>query len=129
MAYDQAFAQKVQDHVHGKTALTMPTGLKVLLMTANGTSTANGTELATGGGYTAGTGQPVTFAASTAATPSSSANSATVAYTNMPAATITGIELWNSTVRQEFGALTASKTTAAGDTLSFASGAIASTLA
>jgi hypothetical protein len=47
----------------------------------------------------------------------------------MPAATTAGIEIWNGTpARQEFGALTAAKTTAAGDTLSFAAGAITSAL-
>lgn len=128
MALDQAFARKMQDHVHGGTALAQPTGLKVLLMTANGTSTANGTELATGGGYTAGTGQSVAFSAATAATPTVSGNSGVVSYVNMPATTIVGVEVWNSTARQEFGGLTASKTTAAGDTLSFSIGAIISTL-
>jgi hypothetical protein len=98
-------------------------------MTANGSASANGTELATGGGYTAGTGQPVSFAAATAASPSVSGSSAVVSFTNMPAATTAGIEIWNGTpARQEFGALTAAKTTAAGDTLSFAAGAITSAL-
>lgn len=129
MALDQTFAKKIQDHVHGGTALTQPTGHKVLLMTANGTSTSGGTELTTGGGYTAGTGQAITFAASTSATPSVSANTATISYTNMPAATIVGIEIKDgSSVRLEFGALTASKTTASGDTLSFAAAAISSAL-
>lgn len=129
MALDQTWAKKIQDHTHGGTALTAPSGFKVLLMTANGTSTSNGTELATGGGYTAGTGQSITFAASTSATPSVSANSGTISFTNMPATTTVGIEIWNGTpVRQEFGALTASKTTAAGDTLSFAASAISSAL-
>jgi hypothetical protein len=55
-----------------------------------------------------------------------------VAQTNMPVATVTSIELWDSNAtnkRLEFGNLTASKTTASGDTLSFASGAITSALA
>lgn len=129
MSLDQAYAKKIQDHVHGGTALTAPTGHKVLLMTANGSSTAGGTELATGGGYTAGTGQAITFAAATAATPSVSANSGSISFTNMPAATIVGIEIKDgSSVRIEFGALTASKTTASGDTLTFAASAISSAL-
>lgn len=129
MAFDQAFAQAIQNHIHGNATLTAPTGHKVLLMTANGTSTAGGTELATGGGYTAGTGQAITFSSATAATPSVSANNASISFTNMPAATIVGIEIKNSgSVRLEFGALTASKTTASGDTLSFAASAITSAL-
>lgn len=128
MALDQTFAKKIQDHTHGGAALPQPTGLKVLLMTANGTAASNGTELATSGGYTAGTGQAAAFANATTASPSVSASSAVTSFTNMPAATTAGIEVWNSTSRQEFGALTSSKTTAAGDTLSFAAGAITSAL-
>lgn len=131
MAYDQGYAKLVQDHVHGVTALTMPTGLRVRFMTTVGSATANGTELATSGGYTSGTGAPtVAFAASTTATPSVSANSAAVTVTNMPAATINGIELWEGTpVRMELGTLATARTAAAGDTLSFAVSAMSSTLA
>lgn len=133
MSLDQAFAQKIQDHTHGGTALAQPTTpFRCRQMTTNGTSTTNGTELATSGGYTAGTGAPtVAFSAATAATPSVSATSGAVTITNMPAATTVGIEIWNSNAtpsRQELGALTASKTTAAGDTLSYAAGAITSAL-
>ena len=128
MALDQTWAKKVQDHCHGGAALPQPTGLKILLMTANGTPAANGTEVATSGGYTAGTGQPAVFGNATTASPSVSASSGVTSFTNMPGVTTVGIELWNSTSRQEFGALSASKTTAAGDTLSFAAGAITSSL-
>ncbi|GAB3081076.1 hypothetical protein GCM10027053_52060 [Intrasporangium mesophilum] len=129
MSLDQSFAQAIQNHIHGGSSLTAPTGHKVLLMTANGTSTSGGTELSTGGGYTAGTGQSITWASATAATPSVSANSGSISFTNMPAATIVGIEIKSgSNVRLEFGALTASKTTASGDTLSFAASAISSAL-
>ena len=133
MALDQAFAKAIQDHIHGGTALTQPTGpFRCRLMTANGSASANGTELTTGGGYTSGTGAPtVAFSAATTASPSVSASSGAVTVTNMPAATIVGIEIWNSNGtpgRQEFGALAASKTTASGDTLSFSAGAITSSL-
>ena len=129
MGLDQAFDRKIQDHVHGGAALAQPTGLKVLLMTANGDPATLGTELNTGGGYTKGTGQSIAFAAATAATPTVSASSGVVTFANMPAATITGIEVWNSTARQEFGALAGgSKPVSAGDTLSFAAGAITSAL-
>jgi hypothetical protein len=97
-------------------------------MTANGTSTTNGTEVATGGGYTAGAGAPsVTWAAPAAG---SQATNAIVSITNYPRAeTVVGAEIWDSTPKRiEWGALSASKTMAAGDTLSFASGAITSAL-
>ena len=133
MALDQAFAKAIQDHIHGGTALTQPTTpFRLRLMTANGSASANGTELATSGGYTSGVGAPtIAFSAATTATPSVSANSGIVSVTNMPVATIVGVEIWNSNGtpgRQEWGALTANKTTASGDTLSFAASAVTSSL-
>lgn len=129
MALDQTFSKKVNDHIHGGTALAQPTGHKMLLMTANGSSSAGGTEVATGGGYTAGTGQSIAFSASTTATPSVAASSGTIAYTNMPVATVVGVEIKDgSGVRIEYGALSTSKTTASGDTLSFATSAVTSSL-
>lgn len=94
-------------------------------MTANGSMTAAGTELATGGGYTQGVGAPTV--ALGAASAGVSQNTAAVNITNMPAATIPGVEVWDSAatpLRKWWGALTASKTTLAGDTLSYAIGAI-----
>lgn len=130
MALDQTRANEVLTWMHAgsaPTALTSPT--RVRLMTANGSAAAAGTELASGGGYTAGTGAPsVTWSAASAG---SQATNAAVSVTNMPATTIVGIEIWDSggtPKRVEFGSLTASKTTASGDTLSFASGAITSAL-
>jgi hypothetical protein len=115
----------------GSQTITFP--ILVRLMTANGTATANGTELTTGGSYTTAatginTGPGANWAA---ASGGSQATSAVCSQTNMPVATIIGIELWDSTatkIRTEFGSMT-SKTTAAGDTLSFAIGAISSALA
>lgn len=131
MALDQAFAKKVNDHMHGVSALTMPSVQRMRLMTAQGSASAAGTELATGGGYTSGTGAPtIPWAAATTASPSVQATNAAITITNMPAATTTGVEVWNDTPeRQEFVAWTGgSKTTAAGDTLSVASGALTSSL-
>lgn len=127
---DQAYSKKINDHFHGVTSLTMPTGLRARLMTAVGSASANGTELATSGGYTAGVGAPLmAFSAATTASPSVAANSGIVSVTNMPAATINGIEIWESTpVRIELGSLTTPRTTASGDTLSFAAGAVTSSL-
>lgn len=110
-------------------ALTITAPIKVRFMTANGTATAAGTELTSGGSYVAGTG--VSIGSNWAATSSGSqSTNAIVSQTNMPAATIVGIELWDSNgtpKRTEYGSIT-SKTTVAGDTLSFASGAITSAI-
>ena len=105
------------------TASTSP--IKCRLMTANGSATAAGTELATSGGYTSGTGAPtVAFASASAG---SAASSGAVTVTNMPATTIVGVELWDSAgtpARKWWGALSASKTTASGDTFTIASGSL-----
>lgn len=103
--------------------------IRCRLMTANGSATANGTELASSGGYTAGASAPsVTFGAPASG---SAASTTAVTVTNMPAATIVGVELWDSTAtpaRKWYGALTASKTTNAGDTFSIAIGSLTATL-
>jgi hypothetical protein len=131
MSIPNARANQILDAIHAVTTLTFAVSpLKCRFMTAVGSVTANGTELATSGGYTSGTGAPtVAFAA---AATGSAATSGAVTVTNMPATTINGIEVWDSAgtpIRQEFGSLTVAKTTASGDTLSFATGAITSALA
>lgn len=127
---DQTYSKKLNDHMHGVLSLTMPTGLKARFITTVGSASANGTELATSGGYTAGTGAPaMAFGAATTASPSVAANSALVSIANMPAATINGIEIWEATpVRIELGSLSVARTTAAGDTLSFAISSVTSSL-
>ncbi|MGZ4465209.1 MAG: hypothetical protein ACXVW0_07620 [Nocardioides sp.] len=120
MALTQARSMQVLDAVHAVTPLPASVApIRTRLMTANGSATAAGTELASGGGYTAGTGAPSTsWGAAAAGAPSSASASVTV--TNMPATTVIGVEEWDSAgtpVRQEWGALSASKTTNAGDTL------------
>lgn len=130
-ALDQTHSNKLIDASLGTTALTATTApIHVRLMTANGSATANGTELATSGGYTSGTGAPtVTFAAASAG---AAASNAAVTVTNMPATTVVGVELWDSAgtpIRKWWGALSASKTTNAGDTFTIASGSLTTTLA
>lgn len=101
----------------------------VRLMTANGSATVNGTELPTGGGYTSGTGiTPVTFAAVSAGATS---NSGALTVTNMPAATIVGVELWDSSGtphRLWFGALNSSKAMNSGDSFTISAAALAISL-
>lgn len=111
------------------------TPIRNRLMTANGSGTANGTEVVTGGGYTSGTGAPsVTFAASaTVSTNAQAASNSAITVTNYPRAeTVVGVEEWDSAgtpIRKHWGALTASKTMAAGDTFSISSGSLTVALA
>jgi len=111
------------------TFVATVTPVKCRLMTAIGSATAAGTELATGGSYVAGTGlSPVTMAS---AAGESAATSVALTQTNMPAATITAVELWDSAatqLRKWFGALSANKTTNAGDTFTIAIGSLTAAL-
>lgn len=123
-----AHAANLVDGSLGTAAFVASTApIRCRLMTANGSATAAGTELATSGGYTSGTGAPsVTFAAASTTTGTAASNSA-VTVTNMPATTVVGVELWDSAgtpLRKWWGALTASKTTNAGDTFSIASASL-----
>lgn len=105
----------------GTAAFTAPTTpIKVALLTANGTDSAAGTEV-TGGSYAR---QTVTFAAASAGATS---NTALLRWSNMPACTVTGIEIYDSagTPRRIWhGALTSSKTLSAGDAFEIAAGAL-----
>lgn len=106
-------------------ATTAPTKLR--LMDASGTTptaTVNGTEI-TGGSYTAG-GQALSTALPANPTAGSISNTTAINYTGMPAKTINAVEIWDSNAtpkRKWFGSIV-SKTTNAGDTLSFAAGSI-----
>lgn len=109
------------------TATTSP--VKLRLMSANNSSTAAGTEIS-GGGYTAGGSSLTAVLGSVSA--GSVTNTSTLSYTNMPAVTTVGVEVWDSAgtpIRKWWGALTSNKATAAGDTLSFAASSITLTLA
>jgi hypothetical protein len=112
------------------TGSPVPTvgNIHVRLMTVLGSATVNGTELATGGGYTQGTGiTPVAFITITGS-PAGTSNTAALTVVNMPACTIVGVELWDSSGsphRLWQGALTASKTVNVGDSLTFAIGNLA----
>lgn len=122
----QAEANRLLDASFGTATYAAPTGpLKLRLMSANGSNTSAGTEV-TGGSYAS---QTITMGS--AATGACS-NSGTISFTGMPAITTTGVEVWDSAGsprRQWQGALTASKTTGAGDSLSFTAAAITASLA
>lgn len=116
----------------GQATYTAPTTpIKVALVTVTGTATAAGTEVTNSGGSTYSR-QTITFAApNTTSSPATIASNVSLTYTNMPAATITGVDEYDSAgtpVRRWFGALQSSKTTNSGDTLTIASGAYTKTL-
>jgi hypothetical protein len=109
------------------TRPTLP--LKLKLMATNGSDASAGTELSTAGGYTAG-GATVVFG--TAAASGSISNTADVVWTNMPAVTINGVEIWDTAgtpVRIAYGPLSAPKTTNSGDTFTVTTGNLTMTLA
>jgi hypothetical protein len=109
---------------------TRPTGPMMvrLISGAGGSDSAAGTEVANAGGSTYAA-QSVVFGAAASGAIS---NTGAVTFTNMPAITVTGLELWDSfgtPVRLAYGALTASKTTNLGDTFTIAIGDLDFTLA
>lgn len=113
------------DALVGTTAYTMTGPVKLALVTTNGDDATAGTEV-TGGSYAR---QTITFSA---ASSGQIANNASISFTGMPAVTVVGIELYDSAVtpkRLAYGALTASRTITAGDTVQFASSAITLSLA
>jgi hypothetical protein len=101
----------------GAVAHVAPTTpMKLALATATSSASAAGTEV-TGGSYARQTFTPTTASGGTGCN-----NSAAITYTNMPAATTTYGDIYdsNGTPRREaFGSLSSSKTTNAGDTLTF----------
>jgi hypothetical protein len=103
------------------TAYTLPTTpMKLALDTTASSASAAGTEV-TGGSYAR---QPIAFGTSAG---TGVANTGVVAFPGMPPATTSHLDIYDSNAsprRGWWGALTAAKTTAAGDTLSFAIGAI-----
>lgn len=135
MALDNAVRNNVLDALNGVSAfVASTTPAKVRLMTSNGSVSANGTELGTGAGsgsgagYTAG-GQSVTWAAASAG---AAVPTATVRWDNMPTCTIVGVEVWDSAGtprRIHWGAMTAPKTLASGDSFELPPSSFSETLA
>jgi hypothetical protein len=122
-------AAAILNATFAEAAYTDPTTpIKVALDSAVGSDTAAGTEIS-GGSYAR---QTLTMAAaSTGSYPTSIASNVALTYTNMPAVTVTSVDIFDSAgtpIRRWFGALTSSKTTNAGDTLTIASGSLTATL-
>lgn len=120
-----AEANRLLDASLAVATYTAPTSpMKLALATTTGTNSAAGTEVS-GGSYAR---QTITFGS---ASSGSSSNTNVITYTAMPAATVTGVDIYdsNGTPRRAWaGALTASKTVASGDSLSFAAAAVTITL-
>ena len=111
------FGNAIIDHMLRNQAYTPPSALYLSLHTADPSTT--GASEATGGSYGR---QSVTLAA---AASKATTNSGDVTFTLLPAATITHVGVWTASSGGTFvggGALTASKTTSAGDTLRIPSG-------
>jgi hypothetical protein len=95
------------------------TPLSVRLLSAMGSDTTAGTQVANAGGSTYAA-QSVTFAANGSG---AIHNTGALTFTNMPAITVVGLEIWDSAgtpVRLAYGTLTAIKTTNLGDTFTIA---------
>ncbi|WP_442777996.1 phage tail fiber protein [Streptomyces pseudogriseolus] len=108
------------DWLMGNATTAPTTPLRVALVTANGSDTAAGTEV-TGGSYAR---KNLTTAA---AVNGATSNSADLVWTGMPAATVVGVEVWDSAgtpVRLWYGALAASRTVLAGDELRIPAGSL-----
>lgn len=115
-ALDQAEASRLLRASLGIAAYTAPTTpMMIRAMSANGSASANGTQVV-GGSYTP---QNLSTALGTEANGAVN-NSGAISFTGMPAGTVVGVEVWDSTGsprRAMWGALSASKTLGAGDTL------------
>lgn len=112
------------DWLLGDTPTAPTTPLQVALLTAEGDDTTPGTE-ATGGDYER---QTLTVSAAVSGT---ATNSATLTWTGMPAATIVGVEIWDSAgspIRWWHGPLDTDRTLETGDEFRLEAGALTLTL-
>lgn len=120
-----AEANRLLDASFGVATYTAPTGaMKLALATSASSASAAGTEV-TGGSYAR---QTLTMGSASAG---ANASTGAVNFTNMPTATTTHVDIYdsNGTPRRcWFGALAASKATVLGDTLSFSTAQIAAAL-
>ena len=117
MSFLTATANKVLDKILRNTDFTPATTVYLALHTSDPGGT--GANEVTGGSYAR---QAIAF---DAAATKHTQNSAQIDFTGMPATTVSHISLWSlASGGTEWweGALTASKTTAAGDTLRFPAG-------
>lgn len=106
------------DWILGLSSTAPTTPIKVALVTANGSDTSAGTEVA-GGSYAR---QTLSVAA---AASGATSNSGDLVFAGMPAATVVGVEVWDSAgtpVRLWYGPLAEPRTVLAGDELQILAG-------
>jgi hypothetical protein len=131
MAAISAFAEKLMlDWVLGGAAATQPTTRAIGLSLGSPTSTS-GSEIATTFGYTR---QTMAFGA--AASPGGSVtNASALTYSFTTAASVSGINIWDTVLQGGsgnllwYGLLATARTVASGDSLVLASGALTISLA
>jgi len=124
-ALDRAEAKRQLDASLGITTYVAPaTPMKVGLTTTIGTDTTAGTAVI-GGSYS---DQNLGPAAAVVGSPTTASNAATISFTGMPDTTsnsVKAVEIKDNAGRRwGYGALTTARTTASGDTLSFAASAL-----
>ena len=115
MPFTIATANKILDKILRNTDFTASTTLYASLHTAD--PGESGTSEVAGGSYVR---KVIAF---NAASSKATTNTATIDFEGMPVATVTHVGLWSASTAGTFwwgGALTASKTTASGDTLRIA---------
>jgi len=112
----------------GQAAYVAPTApVQVALVTVMGTATAPGTEVVNSGGSTYAR-QTITFAAPNGG---SIASNVALTFVSMPAATIVGVDEYDSAatpIRRWFGALSTIKSVNAGDTFTVSTGSFSKTM-
>lgn len=109
---------KLIDHFLGTASYTMPSNIYVALYTVAPSDAGGGTEV-TGGSYAR---QAATF---DAAASGATSNDSNIDFTNMPAATVVAIGIFDASTSGNlllYGSLATNKTTDAGDTLRIATG-------
>ena len=117
---------KVLDHFLGTASTSAPSAVYLALHTADPTDAGSGAEVANANGYAR---QAITFAAASSGSAASSSAEEFTANSSGGFGTVTHFGIWDSASHQGgnmlyHGALTASKTIAANDTLRFAAGNI-----
>lgn len=131
---DLSLDNEILDVVTKGGSVTVAAPVKLRLLSAVGDNDSNGTEITAGGGYSSGGVQvdnKFAYAAAVSGRGSVTTN-ADVTVTNMPACTVKGAELWDSSgtpKRLAQGALAANKTVAAGDTFTIKAGSLTFSLA
>ena len=110
------------------TGITLPLLCALITTATPSTDASAGSEVVAGGNAYAR--QSVTMGSASGTSPASSSNTNTLTWSNMPAVTVGGVEIYDSSgtpKRLWYSTLAANKTTAAGDTFQIAIGQLSIT--